>query len=315
MESSFDWNWFFSTLSQSSAALIGLIGAFVITRILNMLEKSVDLGTDLEILNEQAFVLRNKMKYFDFRGINEHFMNCNFAFIQNIFNKKYDSLSDKEVIAKIYELDKNLFFDDIGILSNFKKVRTSCRNVIFESQLALNSNPYYSAEKLIESKAEFKKINIEIIEIKRLILKYARLKRAPRRFASGLKMINWIIWLLIFIFPVTVILPLLFMPVILNKVPVFPEIAMSAAFILKCGLLSIFFIGIELVFIYLLNMTNKVNDNLQFITNGVKDDFLVLRKYCPYSRDEFKFNSIAKTPVVDAVIKPWYKKMFSVIRN
>ncbi|MFJ5472563.1 hypothetical protein, partial [Pectobacterium carotovorum] len=30
-----DWNWFFSSLSQSSAAIVGIFGAFIITKILS----------------------------------------------------------------------------------------------------------------------------------------------------------------------------------------------------------------------------------------------------------------------------------------
>jgi len=30
-----DWNWFFSALAQSTAAIVGLIGAFVFTKIVN----------------------------------------------------------------------------------------------------------------------------------------------------------------------------------------------------------------------------------------------------------------------------------------
>ena len=30
-----DWNWFFSSLAQSTAAIVGLIGAFVFTKMVN----------------------------------------------------------------------------------------------------------------------------------------------------------------------------------------------------------------------------------------------------------------------------------------
>ena len=32
-----DWNWFFSSFAQSSAAIVGIFGAFLITKILNKL--------------------------------------------------------------------------------------------------------------------------------------------------------------------------------------------------------------------------------------------------------------------------------------
>lgn len=34
-----DWNWFFSSLSQSTAAIVGLFGAFVFTKIINNEQK------------------------------------------------------------------------------------------------------------------------------------------------------------------------------------------------------------------------------------------------------------------------------------
>ncbi|WP_262887779.1 hypothetical protein [Flavobacterium bernardetii] len=36
---SIDWNWFFSSFCQSAAALIGIIGAFIISRLLGLGEK------------------------------------------------------------------------------------------------------------------------------------------------------------------------------------------------------------------------------------------------------------------------------------
>jgi hypothetical protein len=34
-----DWNWFFSSLSQSTAAIVGLFGAFIFTKIINNEQK------------------------------------------------------------------------------------------------------------------------------------------------------------------------------------------------------------------------------------------------------------------------------------
>lgn len=34
-----DWNWFFSSLAQSTAAFVGLLGAFIITKIINNEQK------------------------------------------------------------------------------------------------------------------------------------------------------------------------------------------------------------------------------------------------------------------------------------
>lgn len=34
-----DWNWFFSSLSQSTAAIVGLFGAFIFTKIINSEQK------------------------------------------------------------------------------------------------------------------------------------------------------------------------------------------------------------------------------------------------------------------------------------
>ena len=47
-----DWNWFFSSISQCGAAIIGIIGGFVISQIINSNNKHSDLVEefkDLEI--------------------------------------------------------------------------------------------------------------------------------------------------------------------------------------------------------------------------------------------------------------------------
>jgi len=51
-----DWNWFFSSIAQSGAALIGIIGAFLISRVLN--EKDVN-STILHEFRDIAFKRTN----------------------------------------------------------------------------------------------------------------------------------------------------------------------------------------------------------------------------------------------------------------
>lgn len=67
-----DWNWFFGALAQSTAAIVGLAGAFVFTRIVNN-ESEFKRKTDrLARLLEDAKDLASKADLVDFRGYNSH---------------------------------------------------------------------------------------------------------------------------------------------------------------------------------------------------------------------------------------------------
>lgn len=57
-----DWNWFFSSFSQSAAALLGIIGAFLITRLLNSNEKVNSLINEFEDLKTSFEHIKDFLK-------------------------------------------------------------------------------------------------------------------------------------------------------------------------------------------------------------------------------------------------------------
>ena len=50
-----DWNWFFSSVAQSAAAIVGILAAFIITKILNsQTEYNHNLNEIINIKNESG---------------------------------------------------------------------------------------------------------------------------------------------------------------------------------------------------------------------------------------------------------------------
>ena len=62
-EQIFDWNWFFAAFAQSGAALIGIIAAFIISKIIGELEKEEEFSRDLKKRGIDAFVFDNQSDY------------------------------------------------------------------------------------------------------------------------------------------------------------------------------------------------------------------------------------------------------------
>ena len=96
-----DWNVFYSSLAQSTAAFVGLLGAFIITKIIN----NEQLFNENKILIEDCIVTANNLKM---RLKDRYFNWYNTRIREKAFEKMEDnSYDDKNILYKSPEIIYN----------------------------------------------------------------------------------------------------------------------------------------------------------------------------------------------------------------
>jgi len=97
-----DWNWFFSSLAQSDAAIVGLFGAFIITKIIN---------------NEQNFNL-NKQKIEFFLTLALKYKNK----YSNFINKRIKTFNKYVAIIILSEIYNKIQKGQISLIPNYDEI-------------------------------------------------------------------------------------------------------------------------------------------------------------------------------------------------
>lgn len=96
-----DWNVFYSSLAQSTAAFVGLLGAFIITKIINNEQQF----NENKILIEDCIVTANNLKM---RLKDRYFNWYNTRIREKVFEKMEDnSYDDKNILYKSPEIIYN----------------------------------------------------------------------------------------------------------------------------------------------------------------------------------------------------------------
>ncbi len=75
MSAAIDWNWFFSSLAQSVAALVGIFAAFIITKIISNQSEFQRKNSRLRELLSVSAKYRDALSYRSFDWYNEHTLN------------------------------------------------------------------------------------------------------------------------------------------------------------------------------------------------------------------------------------------------
>lgn len=280
---SFDWNWFFSSFSQSAAALLGIIAAFVISRLIGISEKINGLIDEFEDLKIHFFKLKEGLNVRRFKWYNSAIIEDDEDLKFQISNGDFDNLSKPEIVKKIYENDDRIFNDDASILESYENVVSGIGSS-FRTRFA-DVKPVGFWNSVQEEK---EKINHLTLESRSLIKKFVLNLNGLSKFTANLKVIKSIIIILIIAFPLTVIYPLDFMPVTPDKDPsltfdLFKII--SHLFSLKGIMLGIFFVVIEGIFLYFNSMVKELNRLLLKTLNEHGFEYRNLSSYSPYLRE------------------------------
>ncbi len=209
-----DWNWLYSSLSQSIAAIVGLIGSFIITK----------------IISNQAIYKVNNDKLSEFilnsKSLKEKINNRYFTWYNNNIRKReFEELNDnlekngikKSSLEYYNSLKFSLFDDRVEILheidsriKNYKK--TQEKKAMFGS-LIPTSFPHLSMLNTNEINEEKESINNLIIEISQNIQLINNFINEIKINPQSSILIFWSIIIILILFYIGVIFPLCLLPV------------------------------------------------------------------------------------------------------
>ena len=282
---SIDWNWFFSSFCQSAAALIGIIGAFIISRLLGLSEKissTISSFDNLTIERNRIIASISKRRFI-------WYTTSNIKYDTNVKKEiragNFENLSQAEILDKIYKSDSRLYKDDQAVLEIFNELnKVNSPNAISQnfriSDLLITPNGLWDS--LRNEKESIDKLEIDAKEI---IQKFSQNLQDLESFEGTIKPLRIIIILLMIAFPITVIYPLHFMPLATNKIPniTFNILIILKSFItLKSILLIAFFSAIEGIFYYFIILTNQLGNRLSIARRKNSIEIRSIKNYSEY---------------------------------
>jgi hypothetical protein len=276
-----DWNWFFSSLAQSSAAIVGVFTAFVITKIItNQADFSKNTAKTKDILNQcERFKDEASNRYF-------------FWWSKHTLSDKLDSLESALIEDKVIKaaeqyyktfdfpefIERALVLDKIERRIRFYK-NPEHKDKIFggidglaKKGIARNLRPQLDHEKeLID------KLVVELRYHTRTVLShYNYIKDDPESSSA----ISYSIVSAIALFFVGVIYPLSFTPIAAGQAP---ELALSAFSDILFSLRGILLSAISLIFVGMLTGFMIINSRLHH-KQADKDALLYYSVFGNYSR-------------------------------
>ncbi|WP_143307125.1 hypothetical protein [Chitinophaga vietnamensis] len=273
-----DWNWFFSSFCQSAAALIGIIAAFLISRLIGLNEKVHAIISGFEELVIDRNKILHSLGQRRFRWYNSTLMQVSTHLRDEIRAGEFDDLSDIDILEKIYSEDDRLYKANDVVLKTFHELYERYRHPQ-ATELPLT---HALSENIRKERELIEQLEVET---RKLILLFKKNEQELRVFSDTFKPVSLIIIVLMIAFPVTVIYPLHFLPVTGNKMPDadwYPLPVLSSLFSLKNFLLLFFFITIEGIFLHFLNMNYKMSREITAALGKHSRDFQQIEWYSPY---------------------------------
>lgn len=129
-----DWNWFFSSLSQSAAAIVGIFGAFIITKIFSNQSAFLEKTNKFKLLITQARKISDTANSFNIEWYNKHWNEGEFARFYSYFDtdfpdKEYEDDATDEGIKKYVEQSSFSIFSETSTITDELKsiVRDLCK--------------------------------------------------------------------------------------------------------------------------------------------------------------------------------------------
>ena len=274
---SIDWNWFFAAFAQSGAALIAIIGAFIISKLLGESEKEEQNANDLDELIIHFKDLKKRVSNRYFNWYDERYIEYSIDLEDAIKNDDFSGLNDEEKLLKLFEIHPNLFGTQ-NCLSALNERIEKLKPSGFGIGLSMVT-PKGMWSSLTEEKEI---INTLQIESETLIDQFNRLQNKINASSKNLDPIKVTIYILMVGIILTVIYPLHFMPLEVNQTPQL-EISVSLFFELlfsiKGILLFVLTLVIEGIFGYFLGLTIRTEKRYDGLKGKILDDYLDIKSY------------------------------------
>lgn len=291
----YDWNWFFSSFCQCAAALIGIIGAFVISRLLGLSERVISTDSEFTILQFKYDNLKSSLSNRDFEMYTKKYVRYYCDLLGEIRKGDFENLSDDEILNKIYTSKSGFYKIDSAVMSAFKEMYSRNRPRPQEYTSSMPQTPLSNFDIIPDGtweklEKEKEAINLLKVEVSFLIDLFKKNLNDFNSLNYSLKPLKRIIILMLFAFPLTVIYPLHFMPVITNQYPeiTFNPILIFKSFItLKFSMLTVFFLVVDGLFYYFLKHTQSLMRIISLAPNFISGGaFTNIKSYSEYFENE-----------------------------
>ena len=287
-----DWNWFFSAFSQCSAALIGIIAAFTISKLLSEGEKVDDYSNSISEMQFYRMDLLRKIESRKFDWYDRMNIEYSSDLRESIKNGEFDYLSEEDALSRLFEIETNLFGVENCYSYLSKKIKEIKSNMNQSISGALGID--FSALELPEIpppnlwnnlSKELDLINNLKLEAIKLIDRFKSNKAELVSRIKNIKPIKTIIYVLIFGMLTTVIYPLHFMPLGSKESPnisfsydTFVNILLST----KGALLSLLGLTIIGLFAYFLSIIKRIETQYIQLNESIGTEHLTLSEYSTY---------------------------------
>ena len=289
---SMDWNWFFSSLAQCGAALIGIIAAFIISKLLNESEKADSYQNQLKKLKAQYTEVRNRIGLLDICGYNARVIYTSYGLFDLIANGEFDDKTPDERLANLYLRFPHLYRHESN-KAQFERFYTYAKEAI-----AKNSAVYFDEDtpltniSAIRNPEIYKELNDRKIEIEKhkieaesLMRSFQILKDEIQVKQAGLNQTLLVLYILMAGLFFTVVYPLSFLPV-----SQYDNIRLSLKlsdiwnhiFSLQGWMLFLLLLFVEGIFVYFIGLIYNLKSDYKTMKDGIVDDYLNLWGYSEY---------------------------------
>lgn len=269
-----DWNWFFSSLAQSAAAIVGIFGAFIITKILSNQSVYSQKSTNLLDLLNQARRLQEDAKdhYFDW----------------------YIKRSNERELADVYTIfktDPNLSAEDYYERLHFPVFfhRTEAVKLIETKIEAIKNSrsPYradmsaYNPDLTKSLQKERESIDLTLRNIRSHMRSIQAFLTTVRNNPESSQQITCTLLLIIILFFWGVIVPLGFLPITTDNAPRF---SLTGLLSLLFSLRGFLLFMVSVIFSSVIVMFYKINRKLKYPSENISslEDYTRLSTYSKY---------------------------------
>jgi hypothetical protein len=290
-----DWNWFFSSLSQCGAALIGIIAAFIISKLLNENEKKERIYQTLRDFNIEYNNLQKRLSYRYFEWYNEFIMKTNQVLQNAVDGGTFDRQSIQEKEDTLYNLIPSLYYSK----RNLEQLQFKLDNRAPNIYGFINQAKWTDTEKLPPNTNNNTYLQLFDTELHEIELIEADCLNLSKRFEvaeddinifyNNLTIIRIIIYISMIGFLGSVVYPLHFMPMSDHAVP---QIILSFSVFwgnllsIQGILLLILSIIIEGIFIYFLFLIKSIKKGYSDAKADIKPEYLTLSGYSEYFKNK-----------------------------
>ena len=285
----FDWNWFFAAYAQCGAALIGIIAAFIISKLLGESDKYEALNQLLESLITKKDDLKKKVSNRHFDWHDRLSIAYSYELKEAIEKGDFRDLTEKQRLEKLFSIDPSLFRVDSCIDYLDKLIQENTPQYIDAGlgmkfkQLSVPKIPPNGLWDKISDERE--KINLLKLECENIINKLGKARKQLATTKSNLKPIKKTIYILSIGFFFSVIYPLHFLPLGINKLPSIGfsrDILFLNLFSIRGLLLFLLTLTIESIFVYFLTMTFGLERKYSNTISSVAEKWLDVGYFSKY---------------------------------